>query len=172
MGSNLCRTRTISTNLLQVPLDLFSPWTGCIQIFLRIAFDFWLAVLAAFDLIAQPVKAHGKLRTVHTGRILLRLEKASLLKRPRLAVLTLGHIENDRMSMKLRRGVAIHRTGSVMLEGSGNELGRRLGRVDIADACLRIPLQFAKCYADALTVRLAHLRITADKRGERDGFRR
>jgi hypothetical protein len=140
MRSNLCRTRTISSNLLQVPLNLFSPWTGCIQIFLRIALDLRLAMLAAVDLIAQPVKAHGKLGTVHTGRILLRLEKTSLLKRPRLAVLTLGHIENDHMSVKLWRGIPVYRAGSVMLEGGGNELGRRLRRVDIADSRLRIPL--------------------------------
>src|SRR5208282_3868392 len=51
MGSNLCRARAFSSNLLQVLLDLFSPWTGCIQVFLRVAFDFRLAVLAAFDFI-------------------------------------------------------------------------------------------------------------------------
>ena len=128
------------------------------KIFLRVAFDFGLAVLAAFDLIAHPLQPHGKLGTVHTGRILLRLEKASLLKRPRLAVLALGHIENDGMSMKLRCSVAIHRAGGVMLEGGGNELGRRLGRVDIADARLRIPLQFAKRDADTFAVRLTDTR--------------
>ena len=100
------------------------------------------------------------------------MEKASLLKRPRLAVLALGHIENDGMSMKLRCSIPIHRAGSVMLEGGGNELGRRLWRVDIADARLRIPLQFAERDADTLTVRLPHTLIAAHKRGERDGFRR
>ncbi len=74
--------------------------------------------------------------------------------------------------MKLRRSIAIHRAGSVMLEGGGNELGRRLWRVDIADTRLRIPLQFAKRYADTLTVRLAHTLVAAHQRGERNGFRR
>src|SRR5208282_5528870 len=129
-------------------------------------------MLAAFDFIAQPLQTHGNLRTVHTGRVLLRLEKAALLQRPRLAILARGHIENDRMSVKLRRSVAIHWAGSVMLESGGNELCSRLRRVDIADPRLRIPLQFAKCYADALTVRLAHTLIAADKRGERNGFGR
>src|SRR5208337_2509493 len=172
MGSNLCRARAFSSNLLQVPLDLFSSWTGCIEILLRVALNLRLAMLAAFDLIAEPLQTHGKLGTVHTGRILLRLEKASLLKRPRLAVLTLGHIENDRMSMKLWRGIPIYRTGSVVLKGGGNELGRRFRRVDIADTRLCIPLQFAKCHADTFTVRLPHTLIAADKRGERNGFRR
>ena len=31
MGSNLRRACAFSSNLLQVSLDLFSPWTGCIQ---------------------------------------------------------------------------------------------------------------------------------------------
>ena len=85
MRSNLCRARAFSSNLLQVPLDLFSPWTRCIQIFLRIAFDFRLAMLAAFDLVAEFLQANRKVRTINTGRILLRLEKAALLQRSRLA---------------------------------------------------------------------------------------
>src|SRR5260370_3427132 len=172
MGSNLCRARAFYSNRLQVQLDLFSSRTGCIQIFLRVALDLGLTVFAAVDLITQPLQTHGKVRTINAGRILLRLEKASLLKRPRLAVLTLGHIENDGMSMKLWCGIPIYRAGSVVLKGGGNELGRRLGRVDIADPRLRIPLQFAKCRADTLTVRLAHPLIAAHKRGERNGFRR
>src|SRR6202171_2870491 len=145
MGSNLSRARAFSSNLLQVSLDLFSSWTRCIEIFLRVALDFRLSVLAAFDFIAQPLQVHGKLGTVDTGRILLGLEKASFLKRPRLAALAFGHIENDGMSMKLRRSIPIHRAGSVMVEGGGNELGRCLRRVDIADPRLRVPLQFAEC---------------------------
>ena len=127
---------------------------------------------AAFDLIAQPLQPHGKLGPVHARCILLRLKKASLLKRPRLAALAFGHIENDGMSMKLRRSIPIHRAGSVMLEGGGNELGRRLRRVDIADPRLRVPLQFAKCDANTFPVRLAHTLIAAPKRGQRNGFRR
>ena len=79
MRSNLRRACAFSSNFLQVSLDLFSPWTGRIQIFLRVAFDLRLSVRAAFDLIAQPLQANGKLGTIHAGRILLRLEKAALL---------------------------------------------------------------------------------------------
>src|SRR5260370_32367159 len=148
VSRNLGRPRAFSSNLLQVTLDLFAARTGCIQVFLRVALDFRLAMLSSLDLIANPLQPRGKLGTIHAGRILLRLEKTSLLKSARLAVLALGHIENDGMSVKLRRSIAIHRAGSVMLEGGGDKLGCRLWRVDIADARLRIPLQFAKCYAD------------------------
>src|ERR1700677_278 len=172
MGSNLCRSCAFSSNLLQVPLDLFSSWTGRIQIFLRIALDFQLTVLTALDLVTESLQTNRKVRTINTGRVLLRLEKAALLQRSRLAILTRGQIENDGMGMKLRRSVAIHRAGSVMLEGGGNELAGRLGRVDIADTRLRIPFQFTKRYADTLTVRHTHAFIATDKRGERDGFRR
>ncbi len=52
MGSNLCRARAFSSNLLQVILDLFSPWAGGIQVFLCVALDLQLSMLAAFDFIA------------------------------------------------------------------------------------------------------------------------
>src|SRR5260370_8067797 len=152
MSSILCRARTFSSNLVQVILDLFSPRTGWTERFLRVTPDFRLAVRAAFDLIAQPLQPHGKLGPVHARCILLRLKKASLLKRPRFAALAFGHIENDGMSMKLRRSIPIHRAGSVMLEAGGNDLGRRLLRVNIADARLPIPLQFATCRANPLTL--------------------
>ena len=172
MGSNLCRARAFSPDLLQVILDLFSSRTGCIEVFLRVALDLGLTVLAAFDLIAQPLQAHGKLGTVDTGRILLRLEKTPLLQCPRLALLTFGQIENDSMRMKLRCGIPIHRTSSVMLEGGGNELGCRLRRVDIADTRLRVPLQLVKRHAHTFAVCHTHTFIAADKRGERNRFRR
>src|SRR5208337_5315818 len=130
MGSNLCRARAFSPDLLQMILDLFSSRTGCIQIFLRVALDLGLTVFAAVDLVAESLQPNRKVRTINAGRILLRLEKAPLLKRTCLAVLTLGHVENDRMSMKLRRSIPVHRTGSVMLEGGGNELGSRFRCVD------------------------------------------
>ena len=78
----------------------------------------------------------------------------------------------DGVSVKLRRGVAVHRPGSVVLERGRNELARRLRRVNIADARLRVPLQFAKCDANAFAVRLPHALIATDKGGERNRLRR
>jgi hypothetical protein len=72
------------------------------------------------------------------------------------------------MSVKLRRGIAIHRAGGVMLEGRGNELAGRLRCMDVADARLRVSLQFSESDADAFTVRLPHTIIAAHKGGERD----
>src|ERR1035437_1776314 len=134
MGSNLCRARAFSPDLLQMILDLFSSRTGCIQIFLRVALDLRLTVFAAVDLVAESLQANRKVRTINAGRILLRLEKASLLKRPRLAILARGQIENDGMRMKLRRSIPVHRAGSIVLEGGANELARRqIGRASCRD---------------------------------------
>jgi len=76
------------------------------------------------------------------------------------------------MRMKLRRSVAIYRTGSVVLEGGGNKLGCRLWRVDIADTRLRIPLQLVKRDAHTFAVCHTNTLIAAHQSSEGDGFRR
>ena len=97
--------------------------------------------------------------------------RAALLKGACLAVLAFGHIEDDGMSVKLRRGIAVDRAGGVMLEGGRDELAGRLRCMDVADTRLRVSLQFSKRNADAFAVRLAHTLIAAHKGGERDGLR-
>ena len=172
MGSNLRRACALSSNLLQVFFDLLTTWTRCFQILLRISLDFRLAMLTAFNLVTKTLQPHRKLGSIYAGRILLRLEKTALLKSARLAIVPLGHIENDRVSMKLRRGIAIHRTSGVMLEGRGDELARRLRRMDVADARLGIPLQFIQRYANTFAVRLTYTIIATHKGGERNRLRR
>src|ERR1700678_1477428 len=112
--------------------DLFTAWTRCVEILLCVALDLRLTMLAAFDLVAQAMQPHGKLRTVYAGRILLRLEEAALLKSAGLAVLAFGHIEDDSMSVELWRSIALDRAGGVMLESGGDELARRLRCMDVA----------------------------------------
>jgi len=96
----------------------------------------------------------------------------ALLERAALAVLAFGHIEDDGVGVKLRRSIAVHRTGSVMLKGGCDELAGRLRCMDVADARLRITLQFTERDADAFTVRLPHAIIAAHVRGQRNGFGR
>ena len=76
------------------------------------------------------------------------------------------------MGMELRRGVAIDGPGGVMLELRGDKLPGGFGGMVAADAGLRVPLQFVQSDIDGLAVGLAHAVIAADKRGQRDGFRR
>lgn len=54
--------------------------------------------------------------------------------------ISLGHIEDHRMGMKLRCGVAFDWTCSIVLESSGDELAGGLRRTHIADPRLRVPL--------------------------------
>jgi hypothetical protein len=66
------------------------------------------------------------------------------------------------MGMELRRGVAVHRTGGVVLEGSRNEFAGCLGRVDVADAGLRVPFQRSQGDTHTLPMRLSDTLIAAD----------
>jgi hypothetical protein len=72
------------------------------------------------------------------------------------------------MGVELRRGVAVHRAGGIVLEGSRNELACRLRRVDVADPRLSVFLQLGQCNPNALPMRLSHALIAADKGSERD----
>ena len=65
-----------------------------------------------------------------------------MLERARRAVGPLGHIEDDGVGVKLRRGVAVHWTGGVVLELGGNELAGRFGGMIAADPRLGVLLQF------------------------------
>src|ERR1700679_2349791 len=105
-------------------------------------------MLAAFHLIPESLQLQRKLGSVNGCCILLRLEETALLQCARLPIVPLGYIENDRVSMKLWRGIAIHRTRDVMLEGGGDEPARCLWRMDITNARLCIPLQLMQCHAN------------------------
>ncbi len=76
------------------------------------------------------------------------------------------------MRVELRRGVAVHRAGGVMLELRGDELPGGLGGMVAADAGLRVPLQLVQGDVDGFAVRLPHPVIAADQRSQRNGFRR
>ena len=97
-----------------------------------VALDLRLAMLAAFDLVAKLLQARSQLRPVDAGGKLLRLEEATLLERSRLPILPLGHIEDHGMGVELRRGIAVHWPGSVVLEGRGGELARHFRGVHVA----------------------------------------
>src|SRR5579863_8324101 len=76
------------------------------------------------------------------------------------------------MGMELRRNVAIDGAGSVVLELGDNKLGRGLGRMVPAVACLRVKLKLFKRQVHARAVSVTNTNIPADKCRERNGFRR
>jgi hypothetical protein len=76
------------------------------------------------------------------------------------------------MSVELRRGVAVYRTGGIVLEGSRNEFACRLRRVDVADPRLSVAFQLGQGSPPALPMRLSHSLIAAHKGSERNRLRR
>ncbi len=76
------------------------------------------------------------------------------------------------MRVKLRRGVAVHRTAAVVLELGGGPFAGGLRRSVAADPRLRVFLDLIDGDTYALAVRLPHSLVTAHQRGKRDTLRR
>ena len=102
---------------------------------------------------------------VNGGGELLRGEEALGLDGARLAVVALGHVENDRVSMQLWRDVAIDRTGGIVLELGGYKFASGLGRMIPAYAGLGVVFELVEGNADALPVGFTDTLIAADKGG-------
>src|SRR5580700_10317875 len=138
VGCDLCCCRSVDSLLSQMIFDLFSSWTGSLQIFLRVASDFRLSMLAALQFVAQLSETQCQLGSVDGRGVALGHEHLVRLQGSDLfpvfgAVLPLGHIEDHSMGMKLRRRVAIDGPRGIVLEGGGDELSRRLRGMHIAD---------------------------------------
>ena len=72
------------------------------------------------------------------------------------------------MSMELWGGVAVHRTGSVMLKLGRDEATRRLRWVFAADACVRVALQLCKRSRHRVAMCFSDTVVPAHKCGKRD----
>ncbi len=120
-------------------------------------------MLATFNLISETLQLQRKLGSVDGCRILLRLEETALLQCARLSIFSLSHIEDDCMSMKLRRGIAVNWTSGVMLEGSSDELACCLGRMDVTYASLCVSLQLLQRDSNTFAMRLTHAIIATHK---------
>jgi hypothetical protein len=77
------------------------------------------------------------------------------LQAARLTVLSLGHVEDDGMGMKLRCRVAIDGTRGIVLELSGGEFSCSLGGAVASDPRLGVPLKFRQGGCHRLPVGLA-----------------
>ena len=125
----------------QILSNLLAARARCVEIFLRVAFDFWRAAAARGDFVTKLAEPEGQLRLVDGGRELLRRKQALRLQGAILTVVPFRHIEDDSMGMKLRGNITVHRPGGVVLKFRGDKLGRRLRRVVAADTCLRVVLK-------------------------------
>ena len=96
---DLRRRSSIDALLPQMILDLFPARAGRLQILFRISLDFRLPMLAAFQFVAQLLKAQRQLRAVYRSDVSLRDEDLMRLKCARLAVVPLCDVEEHGMSM-------------------------------------------------------------------------
>ena len=143
---NLCGLFAGAAGAFQVLTNLLAARTRCVEILLRVALDLRRAAAASGDFVAERAKPVGQLGLIDGGGELLRREETLRLNGARLAVVALGHIEDDGVGVKLRRNVTIDRAGGVMLELRRNELACRLR----LDGCRRC--------APACSVRAAQVR--------------
>src|SRR5579863_8711792 len=116
MRGDLRGASTAHPCLLHVLFDLLPPRTRRLQILARVTLNLWLSMRPALNLVTKLLQPCRKLRTIDGGCVLLRPIKLLRLKRARLALRRLSHIEDHRVRVQLRCGVAIHGPAAVMLE--------------------------------------------------------
>ena len=84
------------------------------------------------------------------------------LNRTGLAIVALGHIENDCVCVQLRCDIAVDRAGRIVLKLGRDKLAGGFGRMVAADTRLCVVFELVERNADALAMRLANTLITAD----------
>src|ERR1039458_1005845 len=128
--------------------NLLPAWAGGVKVFLGVALNIRRATPSRLDLITEIPKLIREVGLVHGGRELLRLQETARLQGAHGSIFAFGHIEDDRMGMKLRSGVSVDGASSVMLKRRDDKLPRGLRRVVAADAGLGIVLQLvqSKCH--------------------------
>ena len=109
--------------------DLLAAWTGRLKILRRVAFHSGAPLLPSLDFVAEIAKPVGQFGLVDGGGKLLAIEESLRLQGAGGAIFALGHIEDHGVGMELGSGVAIDRTGGVMLELCRNEFAGGFGGI-------------------------------------------
>src|SRR5271165_5258443 len=120
VGGDFCGFRPSDTLLVHVLFDLLPAWAARFQILLGVALDLRCSVWALLNFISQLPQAQRQFCSINGSRILLRAIQLMRLQCAGIAVFSLGDIEDDHMGMKLRGGISVHRTATVMLKLRGN----------------------------------------------------
>src|SRR6266849_4370693 len=163
--SRAARTFEVFTNLL-------ASGTGSVEVFLCISLDLGGTAPPCRNFVTKLAEAVRQLGLIDGRGKLLGGEEALRLNRARLAIVALGDIENDRVCVQLWRDVAIDGAGGIVLELGGDKSARSLRRMIAADAGLRVVFDLVEGNTYALPMCFAYTLIAADKRGQRDRFRR
>jgi len=139
VGSDLRRFRPGKTVLFEIVSNLLAAWAGSVEIFLCVSFYFRRPASPRRDFVPQPRQPIHQLRLIHCCRELLAVEIALRLNGTGGTVRSFGHIEDDRVSVELRRGIPIDRARGVVLEFCGDEFPCGFGGVVAADPRLGVP---------------------------------
>src|SRR5579859_6874481 len=92
----------------EVFTNLLASGTGCIEVILGIALDFWSAAPPSCNLVAQLADSVGQFGLIDSRGKLLRGKEAVRLNRPWLAVVALADVENHHVRVQLWRDIAIN----------------------------------------------------------------
>src|SRR5438128_11625066 len=82
-----------------------------------------------------------------------------------------SHVEDDHMSVEVRRRVSVYRTGAVMLELCGDHSAGCLGRLVSSKSRLNVTLELVESNADTLLVSLSDTCISSNQGGNRHALR-
>jgi hypothetical protein len=161
----------VAAGTFQILPYLLAAGAGRVQVVLGVTLDLRGAASTGGDFITKLTQPVGQLRLVDGRGELLRGEETLRLQGAVLAVVTLGDIKDDGVSVELWSGVAVHGPGGIVLELGGNELCSGLRWMVPANAGHRVVLQVLQRDTDAHAMCRAYSIVGAYERGQRDGFR-
>jgi len=172
MSRDLRRHGALSIRFGQIVLDLLATRTGRVEVLTCVASDFRLAAATALYLVAERGQSRCRLGSIDRRGELLRPVQLARLQWTHCTVCRLREVEDDRVGMELRRGIAVHRPGAVVLKQGRYRIAGRFRPAIATEPRLRVRLELLEGDAYALTVRRTDALVAADQRREGHALRR
>src|SRR3984957_9755176 len=129
LGSFLPR----AARAFEVFTNLLASGARCVEIFLCVSLDLRSTAPPCRNFVTKLSEAVSQLGLIDRRGKLLGGKEALWLDCPRLAIVALRDIENDRVSMQLWRDIPVDRTGCIVLKLGGYKFANSLEGVDAAD---------------------------------------
>src|SRR5262249_52331487 len=125
------------------------------------------------DLIAKRLQLLSEPRSIDRGGVLLTAKQFKRLQGSNLTILSLRHIHDDDVCMKLRRGITSFMIWPrrCVFELCGDHRAGRNCRLVSAATCLHKALELFKRFLDALSMGNSHSFVIANKCYQRNRFR-
>ena len=149
---------------LHVFANLLAAWTARVEIFARVAFDFRRPASPSLEFVSQLRQTARQKRLIDGCCKLLTLKQTPGLQGSHRTVVSLSHVENDGVRVKLRSRVSVRGTGRIMLKLRGYEFAGGLSGMIAANTRLRKSLKLRQSEVDGLTVSISHAIIMPHER--------